>query len=99
MRESPTFKLMELLEKRGAKVEFHDPHIAEITPTREHQNYTGRMSLALNETSLRSMDVVILSTDHDDVDYELVARSSKLIIDTRNRFSGLGELGARIVKA
>jgi UDP-N-acetyl-D-glucosamine dehydrogenase len=99
MRESPTFKLMELLEKRGAHVAFHDPHIPDITPTREHQEYTGRKSLPLNEANLRGVDAVILSTDHDDVDYELVARTAKLVVDTRNRFSGLGGLGARIVKA
>ncbi len=42
VRESPTFRLMELLEARGASVSFHDPHVAAIPPTREHAAFTGR---------------------------------------------------------
>jgi UDP-N-acetyl-D-glucosamine dehydrogenase len=99
MRESPTFKLMELLEKRGAKVEFHDPHIAEIAPTREHADYTGRSSLPLTAETVREQDVVLVSTDHDSVDYDLVARVATLVVDTRNRFARVKQAKAIIVKA
>ncbi len=99
MRESPTFKLMELLEARGAKVDYHDPHIPVITPTREHAHYTGRNSVVLDAEMLRLTDAVLVSTDHDGVDYDLVAREAKLVVDTRNRFAGLVGKGAVIVKA
>ncbi len=99
MRESPTFKLMELLEKRGATVNFHDPHVPVIMPTREHAEYTGRPSVELSAKVLQSHDVVLVSTDHDGVDYDLVAREAKLIIDTRNRFAKLTHAKAKIVKA
>jgi UDP-N-acetyl-D-glucosamine dehydrogenase len=99
MRESPTFKLMELLEKRGANVSYHDPFIAKIPPTREHADYTGRPSVALTAEVINQHDVVLVSTDHDGVDYELVAREAMLIIDSRNRFSKIPPGRAKIVKA
>ncbi len=99
MRESPTFKLMELLEKRGAVTAYHDPLIGEIAPTREHAEFTGRKSVALEADMIAAFDAVLLSTDHDGVDYALVASSAQLIVDTRNRFSGLEGSKAIIIKA
>lgn len=99
MRESPTFKLMELLEKRGAKTAYHDPHIPVIAPTREHAEFTGRSSVPLNKEVIEAHDVVLVSTDHDGVDYALVARTARLVIDTRNRFAGLGTAQATVIKA
>jgi UDP-N-acetyl-D-glucosamine dehydrogenase len=99
MRESPTFKLMELLEKRGAKTDFHDPHIPTILPTREHGDFTGRTSVGLTAEALAGFDAVLLSTDHDAVDYDLVARHARLVIDTRNRFARVRNPKAKIVKA
>ncbi len=99
MRESPTFKLMEILEKRGAITAYHDPHISEIAPTREHAEFTGRKSIDLVADKLRKFDVVLLSTDHDEVDYDLVAREAKLIIDTRNRFADVLSKRALVIKA
>jgi UDP-N-acetyl-D-glucosamine dehydrogenase len=96
IRESPTFKLMELLEERGAKVEFHDPHVGEIPPTREHANYTGRKSVALD--ALPFFDAVLISTDHDAVDYAAIAKAP-LVVDTRNVMAKHGFTGANIVKA
>lgn len=99
MRESPTFKLMELLEKRGALVDFHDPHIQTIAATREHAEFTGRTSVDLTAEVVRDSDVVLVSTDHDGVDYDLVAREAKLIVDTRNRFAKIQTTTATVVKA
>jgi UDP-N-acetyl-D-glucosamine dehydrogenase len=99
MRESPTFKLMELLEKRSALVDFHDPHIQTIAPTREHAEFTGRTSIELTAEVLRGYDVVLVSTDHDSVDYDLVAREATLIVDTRNRFAKIQKVSAKVVKA
>jgi UDP-N-acetyl-D-glucosamine dehydrogenase len=98
-RESPSFKLLELLEKRGAICEYHDPLIPQIPATREHAEYTGRQSTMVSVKSLGQFDAVLLSTDHDDVDYNLIAEHAKLVVDTRNRFKDLGDRGAVIVKA
>jgi UDP-N-acetyl-D-glucosamine dehydrogenase len=99
IRESPTFKLMEILEHRGAKIDYHDPHIAEIPQTREHTNYRGRRSVAINAETLSKFDVVLISTDHDAVDYGQIFTHSKLIIDTRNVMARNNLRGDHVVKA
>jgi UDP-N-acetyl-D-glucosamine dehydrogenase len=98
-RESPAFKVMELLEQRGAIVDFHDPYLSAIPPTREHAHFAGRPSSPLSEAVLANTDVAIICTDHDDVDYEFLARHAKLIVDTRNACARRGLAGAHIVKA
>ncbi len=98
IRESPSFKLMELLEKRGAKVAYHDPHVAEIPPTREHGSFTGWRSAALDAQSLGGFDAVLISTDHDAVDYRLIATAG-LVVDTRNVMARNGLAGANVVRA
>lgn len=98
-RESPSLVLMEQLEQRGAHCDFHDPHIASIPATREHPQLAGRCSVALDAVSLATYDVVLISTDHDLVDYELIADQARLIVDTRNVIARLGLSNARVVKA
>jgi UDP-N-acetyl-D-glucosamine dehydrogenase len=99
VRESPSFKLMELLEKRGATASFHDPHVPEIPPTREHAAYNGRRSTALSAETLAGFDAVLISTDHDAVDYGLVERHARLVVDTRNAMAKRGLFSADVVKA
>ena len=99
VRESPTFRLMALLEARGASVAFHDPHVGAIPPTREHAAFTGRRSAPLTPEALRAHDAVLIATDHDAVDYALIAREAPLIVDTRNAFGRRGFVGAHIIKA
>ncbi len=99
VRESPSFKLMKLIEQRGTTVAFHDPHIAKIPPTREHPEFAGRRSVPLDAQALRACDCVLLATDHDAVDYALVAQHAALIVDTRNVFARNGLSGDHIVKA
>jgi UDP-N-acetyl-D-glucosamine dehydrogenase len=99
VRESPTFKLMALLEERGARVAFHDPHVGAIPPTREHAAFAGRRSAPLTAETLLAHDAVLIATDHDAVDYTLIAREAPLIVDTRNAFGRRGLAGAHIIKA
>jgi UDP-N-acetyl-D-glucosamine dehydrogenase len=96
-RESPAFRIMELLEKRGAKVSFHDPMVAEIPRTREHPEFAGRQSVSLTEANVSKFDVAIICTDHDDVDYRNLVAWSRLVIDTRNACARRG-IAARHVK-
>src|SRR6476660_10152480 len=83
IRESPAFKLIELLEERGAAVDFHDPHVREIPPTREYSNYAGRLSVRLGVDTITDYDAVLIVTDHDAVDYSILANAT-LVVDTRN---------------
>src|SRR5262249_19147913 len=98
-RESPAFKIMELLERRGAKVSFHDPMVAEIPHSREHEEFAGRRSVALTEETVSKFDAVIICTDHDDVDYRRLVGWSRLVIDTRNVCAKHGLSGGNVVKA
>jgi UDP-N-acetyl-D-glucosamine dehydrogenase len=99
MRESPALKIMDLLEKRGAIISFHDPYFPEIGPTREHPGFTGRKSVPLAAALLTQTDVAVICTDHDEIDYQLIADRCPLIIDTRNAFASRGIVGGRVVKA
>ena len=99
MRESPSLVLIELIEGRGAVCDFHDPHIPVIPETREHAELAGRKSVPLSAATIEAYDVVLVSTDHDEVDYGLIAEHAKLIIDTRNVFARKGLSLERVVKA
>jgi UDP-N-acetyl-D-glucosamine dehydrogenase len=99
VRESPSFRLLDLIEGRGAKVDYHDPHVPIVPPTREHAAYTGRKSVALTAQSLSDYDAVLISTDHDEVDYVLVGRHAALVVDTRNVLERKGVASATTVKA
>ena len=99
MRESPALTIIELLERRGALVSFHDPYIAEIPPTREHAQFAGRRSIALTEAAAASSDAAIICTDHDAVDYRLLVEHCPLVIDPRNACARRGLAGDNVVKA
>jgi UDP-N-acetyl-D-glucosamine dehydrogenase len=84
MRESPALVIWERLLGRGAVVAYHDPHVPEIPPTREHPGLAGRRSVPLDAERLAAADVVLVVTDHEAVDYALVAEAAALVVDTRN---------------
>jgi UDP-N-acetyl-D-glucosamine dehydrogenase len=98
IRESPSLKLVELLERRGATVSYHDPHVPTVPLTREHPDLGGRESVPLDAARIAGQDAVLVATDHDDVDYRLIAERARLIVDTRNVFARLGLQGGNIVK-
>ncbi|MBB3934116.1 nucleotide sugar dehydrogenase [Aureimonas phyllosphaerae] len=98
-RESASFRLIELLEDRGAHTSYHDPHVPEIGPTREHRELAGRRSIALTAQAIADFDAVLVATDHDDVDYALVAAHMRLGVDTRNVFAKRQLDLSRVVKA
>ena len=99
IRESPSLRLMELIEERGGMAAYHDPHVAEIPSTREHASLKGRTSVPLDRDTLGAFDAAIVATDHDGVDYAAIAAALPIIIDTRNVFAKLGIAGENVVKA
>lgn len=82
LRESPAFKIWEILEKKGASVDYHDDFIPTLPKTREYDY--KKSSLPLDEKMLRQYDAVMIVTAHSDVDYAWVCENSALVIDTRN---------------
>lgn len=85
MRESPSLKLIEILREKGAEVDYNDPYVPKLPPTRKYKY--DMSSVELTKENLQSYDLVLLSTDHDDYDKELIRKHSKLIVDTRNFFN------------
>jgi len=98
IRESPSFTVMELLQKRQADLSFHDPYVDVVPPTREHAAFTGMVSVPLTAETVAAADAVMIITDHDNVDYDMVAKNARLIIDTRNKLAAV-EDRQNIVKA
>lgn len=80
-RESPTYKLIEKLEARGATVNYHDPHLPVIPRTREHAQYSGRVSVS--EIS-PDYDLILLSTAHDGYREHDFSSDAIPLVDTRN---------------
>lgn len=81
-RESPSYKLMELLEGKGAKVDYNDPYIPLASATR-HFNME-KSSVTLTAAALGSYDCVLVATDHSVYDPAFILEHSRLIVDTRN---------------
>jgi UDP-N-acetyl-D-glucosamine dehydrogenase len=82
VRESPAFRIMEILEERGAQVSYHDPCVPRLHAMRRY-NFRSE-SVVLGEESLRAQDCALIVTDHTAVDYDLVVRESSLVVDSRN---------------
>ncbi len=97
-RESPSFKLMELLQERGADLSYSDPHIPEL-PAMRHYDVPDLSSKELTPEFLKSLDCALIATDHTAFDYAIIVRHSKLIIDTRNATKNVTEGRDKIVKA
>ena len=83
-RESPSYRLLDLLSKHGAKVAYHDPYVPVIRPTREHPHWAGTKSIKWNQKTISGFDLVLISTAHDAVNYQQLADWARLIVDTRN---------------
>src|SRR5690606_23204626 len=69
IRESASLKLMDMLAKRGATVDYYDPHVPEIPPTREHPRLAGRRSIPWSPQSFAGYEAALILTDHASVDY------------------------------
>lgn len=86
-RESPSYKLMEILLSKGAFVSYNDPHVPVLRPGRKYD--FGLSSVPLTIETLSQADCVLVATDHSAYDYEFILKNSNIIVDTRNVYSML----------
>lgn len=86
-RESPCIEILDKLVKKGANVDYSDPHIPKFKKKREYNYHLE--SVDLTKESVSSYDAVVLATDHDAFDYDLIKQNAKLIIDTRGKYRGI----------
>lgn len=87
-RESPALKIMELLTRGNAEVNYNDPYLPRCTGMRHYPHF-DMSSTPLTEQTLRAADLVLLVTDHSAYDYAWIASQAALIVDTRNAFKGV----------
>ncbi|MGB7325524.1 MAG: nucleotide sugar dehydrogenase [Rubripirellula sp.] len=88
-RESPSYELMDRLVEMGAEVDYHDPYLPVIPPSREHGHWTGHASVAWDKNTIAQYDLVLISTWHDCLDIGQLADWAALIVDTRNATASL----------
>lgn len=93
MRESPSVILMEKLRDVGAEVSYSDPHVPIFPETREH--HFNLASVTLTADNVGDFDCILLATDHDRFDYELLADKAALVVDSRGRLPA----ASNVVKA
>jgi UDP-N-acetyl-D-glucosamine dehydrogenase len=98
VRESPSFELIEMCRHHGAHVDYFDPLVPATWAGRKHD--LKMQSVKLDAATVASYDCVLISTAHSNVDYGLIARGAKLVIDTRDAMRSFEkEMGERLVRA
>ena len=94
MRESPSVLLMEKLRDLGAEVSYSDPHVPVFPKMREH--HFDLKSVPVTADSLKDFDCVLVATDHDKFDFDMIKANAQLVVDSRGKYL---EPAANIVKA
>ena len=79
-RESPSYILIEKLEDKGAKVDYHDPYVPAIRPSREHSHLAGRKSVPIDT----ACDMLLISTAHAPFKSHNFSKLNVPLVDTRN---------------
>ena len=97
-RESPAFRLIELLNERGANLSYHDPFIPTLPKMRSF-DVPALESNDLSQAYLKSLDCLLICTDHSGVDWQFVVDHSKIVVDTRNACSGIIDNNDKVYKA
>jgi UDP-N-acetyl-D-glucosamine dehydrogenase len=88
LRESPALDILRLLEDQGARVSYHDPYVP-----RFEENGHRYESVPLTQATVAAADCIMIVTDHDDLDYQLIRDNARRVVDTRNALAR--RLGAR----
>ena len=96
-RESPSFRLIELLEKKGALVDYNDPYVPKAPKTRKHK--IKKISIELTSDNMAKYDCVIIATDHSDYNATFIVENSNLIVDTRNLIGKSGIKSNKVIMA
>lgn len=95
-RESPSLKIMDLLLKRGAHVDYNDPYAPTLYKMR-HYDFSHLRSIPLTPEVLSQHDCVVIATDHSAYDYQMIVDHAPLVVDTRNATRGVSRNREKIV--
>jgi UDP-N-acetyl-D-glucosamine dehydrogenase len=83
LRESPTLKIMQLLQQRGAQLDYNDPYFPQLHKMR-HYNYEHMKSVQLSPQTIGGYDAVVIATDHSRDDHAGILEAANLVTDTHN---------------
>ncbi len=92
VRESPALDVIRLLEERGATVSYNDPYVADL-----HHERIDLTSVELTDEALRASDCVVVVTDHTRYDWDHIANTAAIIVDSRNALKRVESHTATIV--
>ena len=87
---------MELLQARGARIDYHDPYFPQLPRTRRYD--FGLSSVELTSQRLQEYDAVVIATDHSSFDYPAIVRHARLVVDTRNAPQHVTEFREKIIR-
>lgn len=93
LRESPALDVINILEEKGVKVSYADPHVPLLDLPK-----TKLMSIALTPEVIKAFDCVVIVTAHNQFDYEMIVAHAKAVMDTRNATRGMALEGKRVYK-
>lgn len=99
IRESPSLKIIEILETMGAEVHYYDPLVPVIPKLREHPTLLDRKSVKYEPSVLKGFDAAMITTDHDNLDYRVLVDNCPLVLDCRNVMERKGIHADNVVKA
>ena len=91
-RESPSLDIISDLIKKKSKVQYHDPFVKKLPITRKHK--MNMKSIKINKTNIKQFDAIVILTDHDNVNYNLIKKNSKMIFDSR----GVYKVNKKIIR-
>jgi len=98
-RESPSYILMDLLSDRGAQLDYYDPYVPVIKPTREHSHWAGKKSVEWDRVRIQDFDLVLIATNHSCVNYHELSEWAHCIVDTRNAMANVPVAPGKVWKA
>jgi UDP-N-acetyl-D-glucosamine dehydrogenase len=90
---------MDLLSERSAELDYYDPYLPVIKPTREHSHWAGKKSVEWDRATIESFDLVLIATNHSCVTYKELADWAHCIVDTRNAMSAARVPPGKVWKA
>ena len=98
-RQSPSYRIMELLRQSGAVVSYYDPHVPMIPQTRDYPHFAGTKSVSWNSETIEGFDAVVIATAHHAINFQELADWAQRIVDTRNVMSTITISPGRVWKA
>jgi UDP-N-acetyl-D-glucosamine dehydrogenase len=100
LRESPSLKVIEILESRGAEVSYNDPYVPSLRARKlRHYETFDLDSVELEERAVAAADCVLIATDHSVYDTDWIVRHARCVVDTRNATKNVRQGRDKIVKA